>query len=130
MDKALQISAICLIGAVLSLVVKRRSPEFAFCIAAGCCAMMLVFAAQVISPVIALVRQLEEMTQLNQALLAPLLKTVGIGLLTQIAGGFCLDAGEQSMARVVELCGTFLALCAALPLATGTIQMIQTVMGG
>ena len=108
MERFLQIAALCVICAVLSLVVRRRSPEFSFCAACACCAVSLIAAA----------------------LLAPVLKTVGVGLLTQIAGAFCRDAGEQALCKVVELCGTFLAVYVALPLANAVLELLQTLMGG
>ncbi|MBQ5748962.1 MAG: stage III sporulation AC/AD family protein, partial [Oscillospiraceae bacterium] len=95
MDTALKIIAICLTGAVLSMVLRKNSPEFAFCVAVGCCVMAVAAATELISPVLSFLRHLQQMTGLNEALLAPLLKTVAIGFLTQIAGGFCADAGEQ-----------------------------------
>ena len=110
MERFLQIAALCVICAVLSLVVRRRSPEFSFCAACACCAVSLI--------------------GLEPALLAPVLKTVGVGLLTQIAGAFCRDAGEQALCKVVELCGTFLAVYVALPLANAVLELLQTLMGG
>lgn len=92
--------------------------------------MAVAAAAELIAPVVSFLHRLQQMTGLNEALLAPLLKTVAIGLLTQIAGGFCADAGEQSLTKAVELTGTLLALITALPLANAVLQMIQSLMGG
>ena len=130
MDTALKIIAVCLTGAVLSMILRKNCPEFAFCVAVGCCVMAVLAAAELISPVVTFLHKLQQMTGLSDALLSPLLKTVAIGLLTQIAGGFCADAGEQSLSKAVELSGTLLALFTALPLANAVLQMIQSLMGG
>ena len=127
MERFLQIAALCVICAVLSLVVRRRSPEFSFCAACACCAVSLIAAAELVSPVVSFLQRLQ---RLEPVLLAPVLKTVGVGLLTQIAGAFCRDAGEQALCKVVELCGTFLAVYVALPLANAVLELLQTLMGG
>lgn len=130
MELFLRIAALCVVGAVLALVVRGRSPELAFCTAAACCAVSLLAAAELLSPVLALAQTLRELTGLDEALLAPVLKTVGIGLLTQLAAAFCLDAGEQALGRTVELCGTILAVYAALPLTSAMLELLKKLMGG
>ena len=126
----MQIAALCVVCAVLALVVRGRSPEFAFCAALGCCAVCIAAAAALIAPVLDFLRELQELAGLSDAMMAPLLKTVGIGLLTQLAGAFCTDAGEKSLAKVIELCGAFLAVYVSLPLAGAVLRMLRTLMGG
>ena len=130
MERFLQIAALCVICAVLSLVVRGRSPEFSFCAACACCAVSLIAAAELVSPVVSFLQRLQRLAGLEPALLAPVLKTVGVGLLTQIAGAFGRDAGEQALCKVGELCGTFLAVYVALPLANAVLELLQTLMGG
>ena len=130
MDTFIRIAALCVIGAVLALILKKGRPEFSFCIGAVCCVLAFAAAAELLSPVLSFARELQAMTGLSDALLAPLLKTVGIGLLAQLAGSFCQDAGQQSLAKTVELCGTVLALYASLPLARAVLQTVKTLMGG
>lgn len=130
MEQFLQITALCVVGAVLSVAVRRDEPQLSFCLTVGCCVVCLTAASGVISPVLAFLQRLRDMTGLQQTLLAPLLKTVGIGVLTQIAGSFCTEAGAGSLAKLVELCGTFLAVYVSLPLASAVLEMMQTLMGG
>ena len=53
----------------------------------------------------------------QSALLAPVLKAAAVGLLTQLTESFCKDAGQQALAKAVELGGGVLALYA--PAAAG-----------
>lgn len=130
MELIVRIAALCVVGAVLALVVRGRSPELAFCTAAASCAVCLLAAAEFLSPILTLAQTLQALTGLEAALLAPVLKTVGIGLLTQLAAAFCADAGEQALGRTVELCGTFLAVYASLPLANAVLELLKKLMGG
>lgn len=130
MEQFLQISAVCVIGCICAVSLKKSTPEFSFCLILICCAAAAAAAGQIISPVIAFLEQLHRLTGLQDAILLPLLKTVGIGILTQITGGFCADAGEQSLARVVEISGAFLAVYVSLPLANSFLLLIETLLGG
>ena len=66
----------------------------------------------------------------NPALLAPVLKAAAVGLLTQLTESFCKDAGQQALAKAVELGGGVLALYALLPLASSVAELLQRMAGG
>ena len=69
-------------------------------------------------------------TRLSSAVFSPLLKTVAIALLGQVAGAFCQDAGQGALGKMVELCGTVLCLCTGLPLATMLLELLLELGGG
>ena len=64
----------------------------------------------------ALADELGELIGLSPAVLAPVLKTVGIAILTRIAAELCRDAGEGGIAAAAETAGAAAAVLAALPL--------------
>ena len=82
------------------------------------------------APVLEFFEKLLSFTGLSSAVFSPLLKTVAIALLGQIAGAFCQDAGQGALGKMVELCGTVLCLCTALPLATMLLELLQELGGG
>ena len=130
MTEFLQIAALCVIGAVLSLMLKKKSPAFSYLLTIGCCTAALGGAAALFQPVLQFFTQLQSRSGLSAAVTAPLLKTVAIGLISQIAAVFCLDAGQQSLAKIAELCGGALAMAALMPLAQLFLQTMRTLMGG
>ena len=85
---------------------------------------------RLLSPVLEFFEKLLSFTGLSSAVFSPLLKTVAIALLGQIAGAFCQDAGQGALGKMVELCGTVLCLCTALPLATMLLELLQELGGG
>ena len=90
----------------------------------------LLAAAELIAPVLSFLGTLQKLAGLDDAVMAPLLKTVGIGLLTQAACAVCQDAGQSSLAKTVELCGTFLAVYVSLPLAEAVLELLRKLIGG
>ena len=94
MDRFLQAAALAMVGAVLALVVQKQAKE------------------------------LRLLGQLDGATVTILLKTAGVGLLAELAGAVCEDAGEGTLAKMVRLCGSAAALYLALPLFTSVLDMI------
>ena len=60
----MQIAALCAVSAVLSLLLRRRSPEFSYLLALGCCAAALMGVKALIEPVLRFFEQLAELAGL------------------------------------------------------------------
>lgn len=67
-----------------------------------------------LEPVVDFVTELRLLGQLDGATVTILLKTAGVGLLAELAGAVCEDAGEGTLAKMVRLCGSAAALYLAL----------------
>ena len=72
----------------------------------------------------ALMDELGEAAGLSPAVLAPVLKTVGIAILTHISAEVCRDAKESGIAAFVETAGAAVALCVALPLLRAVLDTV------
>ena len=100
MEQVIQVTGLCVVGALLALVVKRGSPETALLLAVGAA------------------------SGVSADLFVPLYKTIGIALVVQVGGNLCRDAGESALASVVETAGTLCALLAALPLLRAVLDTV------
>ena len=68
---------------------------------------------------------LTERTGVPQAVFSPLMKTVGIAIVTKIGSDLCRDAGESALASLVETAGAICAILAALPLLQSVIELVE-----
>ncbi len=130
MEYFIQALIIAVIGVVLGSVVKRSHKELALLLSVACCVLIGIFALHLFDPIISFFSRLRVMAGLEQETMAPVLKAVGIGLLTQITSRICADAGESAVASLVELCGSILALYVALPLLEAVLKMVEGMSGG
>ena len=119
----MKIAACSVVCALLCAVLKPHEGALAL-------AVSVLAALGLLSPVLEFFEKLLSFTGLSSAVFSPLLKTVAIALLGQIAGAFCQDAGQGALGKMVELCGTVLCLCTALPLATMLLELLQELGGG
>lgn len=117
-----------LLAVVLMLALGRR--EMGLLLGMAACVMAVLAAGAYLEPVARLIRQVQKLGELDDGLLTVLLKAVGIGLVTEIAGMICADGGSGSMGKAVQLLGTAATLWLSIPLFTALLELIQRIMGG
>ncbi len=130
METFLSAAVIALLTVVLTALLKKQSREMAILLSLGACVLIGVLLLQLAAPVVEFLGKLRNLAGLDKTLMAPMLKTLGIGLITQICATVCVDAGESAIGNLVEICGGILALYVALPLLEAVIEMVETMAGG
>ena len=139
MEQVIQITALCMVGALLALVVRRGNPEQALLLVLGCVVLALLSLVGSIRELLEFLGALEELlsflTELGERsgvareLFVPLYKTVGIALIVRLGGEVCRDAGEAALAAALETAGSICALLIALPLLRAVLSMLLELMG-
>lgn len=119
-----QVTALAVVAALCAAVVKKQSPDIALVLALCGVAAILALAMGAFAPVKALMDQLGEQAGLSPAVLSPVLKTVGIALLTRVTAELCRDAKEGGLASAVEVAGGACALLECLPLMEAVLQLV------
>lgn len=130
MDGAFRIAAFSFVTLILVLTVGKEHRDLAAVLALGACAVLSAAVFRLMDPILRLIKELSEAAGLHGDLMEPLVKTVGIGLLTRLTVGACRDAGQQALSTVTELGGTVLCLLAALPVLQAVLDLIKKLVGG
>ena len=128
MEAVLQVTGLCVVGALLALVVKRGSPETALLLTLGAAVAVLLFLAGTFEELLAFLEELGERSGVPAELFVPLYKTVGIALVVKVGGSLCRDAGESALGSVVETAGAVCALLVALPLLRAVLELLLELM--
>lgn len=125
----MQCGALGLLGAILAMLLRSHAKEQATLLAlAGCC-LLVVMAAQLLQPVADFLEQLSRLGKLEEDLVAVLLKTAGVALLTEVADTVCSDAGEAAMGKMIRLCGGAAELYLAMPLFLAVLELLERMIG-
>jgi len=125
MQSLLQIAVIGLLAVIFTSLLRKNNKELAIVLSLSVCAVIGVLLVQLAEPVVDFLKKLRNISGLDEALMQPLLKTVGIGLLTQISANVCADAGENAIAKLIEVCGGVLALYVSIPLLEAVLEMME-----
>ena len=119
-----EIAALAVAAALCALVVKREAGGAALVLGLAAGAVILGQVLGAAEAVRALMDELGERAGLSPAVLDPVVKTVGIAVLTRISAEVCRDAGESGIAASVETAGAVLALWVALPLLRAVLDTV------
>lgn len=114
-------------GAILSLLLKKSVPELGFALSVAISLLAAGLGLELLEGLTELLRLVEGQTGLPSAVVAPVVKCVGVGIVTRLSADMCRDGGQSAIAAGVELCGTACALVTALPLIRSLLEMISEI---
>ena len=100
----------------------HREMGAVFALAAG--AALLILLLDELKEALGALRGLMQYTALDDAQLSTMFKVLGVSFLSEFAAQACRDAGENSMALRVELCGKLTLVTLSFPLLNEIAQII------
>ena len=84
---------------------------------------------QLLQPVLAFLRRLQTVGELDSQMTAIVLKSVGLALLGEITGLVCKDSGNEALGKTMGIVCTSAVLYLSLPLFDALLSMIEGVLG-
>ena len=124
MELGLKLAAGAGLAALCAVVVRRGVPELAMVIALTAGVWVLLGAAGATEDLLHLLGRLAGLAGMSAEIFLPVVKVVGLSLLTHITAELCRAAGEGGIAAFLQTAGTILALAAAAPLAASVLELI------
>lgn len=118
-----------LVGVILWLVVDKREKDLATLLTLAVCCAGAGAVAVYLQKILALMGDLAELGGLNGDLMGILWKTAGIGMITEITGSVCTDAGNSSMAGILRVLGSAAILYTAVPVLETLMEMVRGILG-
>jgi len=129
MEAMARVAAVAVTAAVLGAVLRKNVPEFSLLLALGAGLWMLSLTANALAAALALLKELTELTGVEEELLRPVVKTVAVSLVTRLTAEVCRGTGESGIAAFVETAGTVLALGLSLPMIRAVIILMGELLG-
>lgn len=123
MKGILKIGLIGVVAAILATFLKKERAEIAVLMA--CAAGMLIFyyILSQISVVVEFLSQLLEMVAMEETYYLQLLKMLGVAYVAEFASSICKDAGQQSIAGMIELFAKISIVALSIP---GLMFLVET----
>jgi len=129
MNSVFQISAVCVVAALLCVVLKRGAPEQALLLTIATATGVLLALMPTIRSLMLFFEELSHHTGVASDLFLPLYKTIGIAFVVRIGSGLCRDAGEGTLAAILDTAGAVCALLVALPLLRSVFALLMEFLG-
>lgn len=121
-------AALCVTGAILAALLKKKVPEMALVVSLAVVAAVGLLVVRWAGSVLAVMDVILRSANLPSDLFRPLIKTVAIAMTCRVGSDLCRDAGESAMASVLEISGSFGAIIVSLPLLEAVWDMLQSVL--
>lgn len=120
---------LAMMALVLALVVGKREKDFGLLLTLAACCALAAAAAEYLGPVVDFFRELEDTAGLSPELLGQLLRALGIGLVVELAGAVCADAGNGALAKQLQILGNAAIAYLSLPILSGLLILIREILG-
>lgn len=130
MEGYFQAAGAVLITLILTMMLSARDKSYAAILSMAVCAMLLLLGMRYLEPVIAFLRELEALGNLQTDLVRILFKAAGIGILTELAALLCTDSGNGSLAQGLRILSTAVILWLSLPVFQALLELIQGILEG
>ena len=124
MDLLLKASALLLVASLIGLLLRRNNPELGLVLSLTAVTLVFLLAGSLGEAFKAFTETVGKLTENGAALTYPVLKCLGIAILTRVTAELCRDASNAAASSAVELIGTVCALCVALPLILSIVKTI------
>lgn len=122
-------AAAVLITSVLVLTLGKQQKDVSVVLSMAVCCMVIVAAVSYLEPVLDFLWEIESLASFQSDILSVLIKALGIGLVADVAGMVCNDAGNSSLGKTIQLLGNMVILYLSLPVFRAVLQLIQQILG-
>ena len=129
MDIYLKVTTGVLIAAFLGIVLTKQRSDVSILLILAVCCMAAAAAISYLRPILDFAHKLTQVGELEEVLLETMLKVVGIGLVSQIAGFVCTDAGFQSLSKILQVLTTAVILCISVPVLEEMLSLLEKILG-
>ena len=130
MDTFVKISALTAVAVVFCVLLHDWQRPMSALLSIFVCAGILGLGISFLKPIFEVFQRLQKLSGISDELTKPLMKVVGIGLLSNIMTGICTDAGETALGKTLEIAGILLSVHASLPLILSVSELVERLIGG
>lgn len=124
----LRLSAIAVITALLSLLLKQNKSPFSILISLAGGSILLLSSFPYLRDILGYGTEFARTAGLDPATFGALLRVVGIALVTECAAALCRDAGEGALGQKLEIAGKLMILGLSMPIITSLFDTVLSVL--
>lgn len=123
-----KIVGVGLAGVVLNIILKQYKPEFALLSNVCCSVVLVLMMLNSVSELLNEFLNISSFISVQDKILVPVLKVIGIGYLTEFSSDLAEDVGNKSIANKI-LIGGKVAICViSLPVLKDLINAILSII--
>ena len=119
-----QIIAVGVMGAVLSITIKKQNPEVALLITITASVLIFLMLLPMLTEAVFIIERLGEMAGEQAAYVGLALRVVGVAYMAELGASVCNDAGETAIAAKIDMAARVIILVMAIPVIIDILRVI------
>ena len=123
-----QIVAVGIMGAVLSITIKKQSPEVALLITITASVLIFLMVLPMITEAVGIINHIGGLADGQAAYVGLALRVVGVAYMAELGASVCKDAGESAIATKIDLAGRVIIMVMALPIVMDILNIITRLL--
>lgn len=128
MDTVFRCSGAAMVAVVLILTLRRQSGEMAMVLSVLTCCLLLLSGLKLLQPVVAFLRRLQSLGNLDGEMTAIVLKSVALALLGDITALVCKDSGNEALGKAMSIVCTAAVLYLSLPIFDALLSILEGIL--
>ena len=124
----LALAAVGVTAAICGVMLRQRTPEVGLVLSLTACALLLRHTLPMMETIRDVLKEVAVLAELSPEILSPMLRTVGLAVVTKLASSLCRDAGESGVASFLEVAGGAAAVMTALPLLKMVLGLVMELL--
>ena len=124
MEILLKCVSVGIFSSMASLLIRRFNPELSFSVSAVTVAVVLLACTSLLRSGTDFIKSTQTMLGSSAMMVRPMLKCLGIAILSRIGTELCRDASQGALASAVEMAGGLCAAAVAMPVIISLLNLI------
>ena len=116
------------VAIAMCLVISKHSKEGVILISVAMCCMIASVAMTYLQPAISFFSRMEQNGNLDPEIMQILFKATGVAILSEISSLICIDAGNGTLGKTIQLLATATILWLSLPLFSKLLSLIENIL--
>ena len=116
------------VAIAMCLVISKHSKEGVILISVAMCCMIASVAMTYLQPAISFCSRMEQNGNLDPEIMQILFKATGVAILSEISSLICIDAGNGTLGKTIQLLATAAILWLSLPLFSKLLSLIENIL--
>jgi len=114
---------------ILWICVSKHNKDISLLMTMAVCAMAVIAAITFLQPIVAFVKRMQTVGNLDDELFSVVLKVVGIGIVAEISTLICKDAGNESMGKTLQFVSAAAILWMSIPVFEKLLALLDGILG-
>ena len=125
MEVLIKTAVVGITGTIFAIVIKKFNGEISLLLVIALVSVIVYMAGDTAREIITYIKELSNETGMSALFISPVIKTVGIALVTEMTSKVCKDGGQSAVSSAIELVGALAALYVSMPVIRSVLDMLK-----